>query len=168
LLRELSVRGLEHLSGEEDYGFYPRVRVDISRVEAVGQAGGVLLTETVRASGVDILLAQSLARWRKPLAVHDPAKVILDLALSLAVGGDCLADVGVLRGEPGVFGRVASDPTVSPTIDTLANDALLVLAAIDGARAEARSRVRSMAGEQAPDHHVDAKTHWWSTSMPPW
>jgi hypothetical protein len=47
-------------------GFYPRVRVDISRVEAVGQAGGVLLTETVRASGVDILLAQSLARWRKP------------------------------------------------------------------------------------------------------
>jgi hypothetical protein len=40
-----------------------------------------------------------------------------DLALALALGGDCLADVTVLRAEPGVFGPVASDPTVSRTLD---------------------------------------------------
>ena len=137
-------------------GFYPRVRVDTSGVAAVGQAGGVLLTETVRAAGLDIVLSQSLARWRKPLAVHDPAKVIIDLALALALGGDCLADVGVLRGQPGVFGRVASDPTVSRTIDTLANDAAAALAAIDAARAQARAVVWALAGDQAPDHGVDA------------
>jgi hypothetical protein len=69
------------------------------------------------------LLSAGLARWRKPTAVHDPAKIILDLALSLAVGGDCLADIAVLRAEPSLFGRVASDPTVSRTIDALAADA---------------------------------------------
>ena len=56
-----------------------------------------MLTETVRVSGLDAALSAGLARWRKPLAVHDPAKVLLDLALSLALGGDCLADVGARR-----------------------------------------------------------------------
>ncbi|HZW42940.1 MAG TPA: transposase, partial [Dermatophilaceae bacterium] len=136
--------------------FYPRVHVDTSDSAAVGQAGGVLLTEAVRASGLDTALSASLAPWRKPLAVHDPAKVVLDLALSLAVGGDCLADVAVLRAEPGVFGAVASDPTVSRTIDVLAGDAPAALAAIDAARAQARATVWALAGQHAPDHGADA------------
>ena len=45
----------------------------------------------------------------------------------------------MLRAEPGVFGRVASDPTVSRSIDALAADAAAVLAAIDTARAAARA-----------------------------
>jgi len=139
-------------------GCYPRVRVDTSRVAAVGQAGGVLLTETVRVSGLDQALSAGLSRWRKPLATHDPAKVLLDLALSLALGGDCLADVSVLRAEPDVFGRVASDPTVSRTLSTLAGDADRVLAAVEHARAAARTRVWALAGDQAPDHGADAET----------
>jgi hypothetical protein len=137
-------------------GFYPRVRVDTSRTCAVGQAGGVLLSETVRASGLDVGLSAGLGRWRKPLATHDPAKVLLDVALTLAVGGDCLADVAVLRAEPGVFGRVASDPTVSRTITALAGDVDRVLAAVEQARAAARARVWGLAGEAAPDREVDA------------
>jgi hypothetical protein len=38
---------------------------------------------------------------------------VLDVALALALGGDCLADVAVLRAEPALFALVASDPTVS-------------------------------------------------------
>jgi len=120
---------------KQSTGFYPRPRVDTAKVAAVGQAGGVLLTQTVRAAGLDVALSAALTRWGKPLAVYDPGKVITDLALSLALGGDCLADVGVLRGEPGVYGRVASDPTVSRTITALAKDAGAALAAIDTARA---------------------------------
>ena len=41
----------------------------------------------------------------------------------MALGWDCMADVNLLRAEPGMFGRVASDPTVSRLIDTLAADA---------------------------------------------
>jgi len=139
-------------------GFYPRVRVDTSRTSAVGQAGGVLLVETVRTAGVDAALSAELRRWRKPAAVHDPAKVLLDVALTLALGGDCLADVNLLRGEPGVFGRVASDPTVSRTIAALAGDVDRVLAAVEKARAAGRARVWALAGDETPDHAADAAT----------
>src|SRR4051794_15257215 len=135
-------------------GFYPRARVDTAKVSAVGQAGGVLLTETVRAAGLDVGLSAALAPWRKPLAGHDPGKVVLDRALPRALGGDCLADVALLRAEPGVYGLVASDPTVSRTITALAKDAPAALAAIDPARAVARARVWALAGEHAPDHQA--------------
>ncbi len=121
--------------------FYPRVQVDTTGCAAVRQAGGVLLTDTIRAAGLDRALSEALARWRKPTAVHDPAEVVLDLAVSLALGGDCLADVAVLRAEPGLFGPVASDPTISRTIDALAADAATALAAIEVARVTARARV---------------------------
>jgi Transposase DDE domain group 1 len=136
--------------------FYPRVHVDTSGVPAVGQAGGVLLCGTVAAAGLDTALSAALSPWRRPLAIHDPGKVVLDLALMLALGGDCLADIGLLRAEPGVYGRVASDPTVSRTVDALAADAPAALRAIDAARAVARARVWALAGEHAPDHDVDA------------
>jgi hypothetical protein len=137
-------------------GFYPRPDVDGAGTQVVSQAGALLLTGTIAAVGLDRALSTALQAWRPRLAVHDPAKVLLDLALGLAVGGDCLADVAVLRAEPGVFGLVASDPTVSRTIDRLADDADRVLAAIDTARAAARARVWALAGDRAPDHGTDA------------
>jgi len=54
-------------------GFYPHLRVDTTSSGAVGQAGGVLLTETIAACGLGVALSSALAPWRKPLAVHDPA-----------------------------------------------------------------------------------------------
>src|SRR3712207_4582480 len=90
------------------------------------------------AVGLDAALSAALARWRRPLARHDPGKIVLDLAISLAMGGDCLADIGQLRAHPQVFGAVASDPTVSRCLDTLAADAPAALAAIAAARAAAQ------------------------------
>jgi hypothetical protein len=69
------------------------------------RCGRIELTETVRAVGLDDALSAALARWRSPHAVHDPRKVVLDLAVTLALGGDCLAYVAVLRAVPGRFGR---------------------------------------------------------------
>lgn len=56
--------------------------------------------------------------------------------LAVALGGGCLADVAMLRAEPAVFGPVASDPTVSRLIDTLAASEERALRAIRAARAE--------------------------------
>lgn len=137
-------------------GLYPRVRVDAAGSGVVSQAGGLLLTEAVCVGGLDVELSRALAPWRKPLARHDPAKIVTDLAIMLGLGGDCLADIAVLRAAPEVFGAVASDPTVSRTIDALAIDAARVLAAIDAARAAARARVWALAGGHAPDAGVDA------------
>ena len=72
------------------------------------------------------------------------------------MGGDCLADIALLRAEPGIYGPVASDPAVSRTIDALAADAPAALKAVNAARATARAAVWSLAGEHAPDHAVDA------------
>ena len=141
---------------KKDTGVYPRPDIDTAGTQVVAHAGTVLLTETITRVGLDRALSTALSRWRPRLAVHDPAKVLLDLALGLAVGGDCLADVAVLRSEPGVFGLVASDPTVSRTIDRLAQDATAALAAIDTARAAARARAWRLAGDHAPDHGIDA------------
>jgi Transposase DDE domain group 1 len=135
-------------------GFYPCSAVDTAGSQVVSQAGGVLLTETVRAVGLDRALSDALGRWRHPHAVHDPAKIVLDLAVALALGGDCLADIALLRAEPGVYGRVASDPTVSRTLDRLADDAVAALRAIYTARAAARARAWELAADHAPDHDI--------------
>jgi hypothetical protein len=136
--------------------YYPRVRVDGTGRGVVSHAGGVLLTQTIRTAGLDQALSAALAPWRKPMAVHDPGKVVLDLAVALGLGGDCLADVALLRSEPGVFGLVASDPTVSRTIDALAKDAPTALRAIHAARAAARARVWALAGTRSPAAGISA------------
>jgi Transposase DDE domain group 1 len=139
-------------------GFYPRIQVDTTNSGAVGQAGGVLLTETIAAAGLGLAMSAALSGWRKPLAVHDAAKVILDLAVTLALGGDCLADMALLRSEPGLYGQVASDATVSRTISALAADAPAALAAIDIARAVARKQAWKLAGSHAPNHGASARS----------
>jgi hypothetical protein len=135
---------------KKSIGFYPRARVEGGGHRVVSQAGAVLLVETVRKSGLDDAISAALTPWRKPRAVHDPGKILLDVALATALGGDCLADVGVLRAEPEVFGPVASDPTVSRLIDALAAAGPKALTAIRSARAEARRRVWELAGASGP------------------
>lgn len=132
-------------------GSYPRVRVEGDGRGVVSHAGAVLLVETVRKTGLDEAISGALAPWRKPRAVHDPGKILLDVALAVALGGDCLADVGMLRAEPSVFGPVASDSTVSRLIDTLAASGKHALTAIRTARAQVREYVWKLAGETAPD-----------------
>jgi hypothetical protein len=56
-----------------------------------------------------------------------------------------------------VFGQVASDPTVSRLIDTLAADAPAALAAINTARASVRARVWELAGTDTPDDGTTAR-----------
>ncbi|GAB2906514.1 hypothetical protein GCM10027075_02760 [Streptomyces heilongjiangensis] len=132
-------------------GSYPCVRIEGGGRAVVSQAGGVLLVETVRKAGLDTAISAALTPWRKARAVHDPGKVLLDVALAVALGGDCLADVGMLRAEPAVFGPVASDPTVSRLIDTLAASGEKALRAIRAARAEVRRHVWRLADREAPD-----------------
>jgi hypothetical protein len=49
----------------------------------------------------------------------DPGNVVADLAVTLALGGDCLADIAILRIAPELFGPIASNPTVSRLINAL-------------------------------------------------
>jgi hypothetical protein len=116
----------------------------------VSQAGGLLLTRTLRVTGLDCGLDAALERWRAPRALHSPGKIVADLAVALALGGDCLADVAMLRGQPELFGTVASDPVISRLVARLAADAPRALKAIRAARADARQQAWELAGEAAP------------------
>ncbi len=117
------------------------VVVDSGRESLVSSAGGLLLRQTLDCSGLDKAMSAALAPWRASRAVHDPAKVLIDVAIAVALGGDCAADVAVVRAQPEVFGQVASDATVSRLITTLADDVDAAIAAIRAARAVARQRV---------------------------
>jgi len=130
--------------------WYPRLAAKTGRSRSVAAGGGLLLTETIRASGLDAGMRQALAGWMAPTAVHEPGKVLLDLALAVACGGDCLADLGVIRGEPGVYGRVASDPVASRLVDRLGGRADKVERLVGKAIAGARARVWGLAGDKAP------------------
>ncbi len=105
----------------------------------MSSSGGALLSAAARATGLARGLSAALAPWRAPRSRHDPGKVVLDLAVAIALGGDCLADVAVVRAQPDLFGSVASDPTVSRLIDALAAEVDAALSAIGRARAAARS-----------------------------
>jgi len=133
---------------------YPPLKVDTTAKRVVSNAGAVLLVATAGKIGLDRALSAALTPWRKQWAVLDPGKILLDLAISVAIGGDCLADISALRSEPAVFGRVASDPTVSRLIDALAATPQASLAAINQARVAARERVWKLAGKHAPDYQI--------------
>jgi hypothetical protein len=128
----------------------PKIAVSADGSGIISQAGSVLLIRTLQVTGLDRQLSAGLQRWRAPRAVHDPGKIIADLAAAVALGGDCLADIAMLRAEPGLSGPVASDPVVSRLIAQLAADAPRALKAIRGARAAARERAWALAGDAAP------------------
>ena len=113
-------------------GLYPSVVVKSGDVPAVGLAGARLLTETIRVTSLDASLSKALSSWRGSWAVHDPGKIMADLAVCVALGGRCLSDLSLLRCDKEVFGPVASDPTVSRLVGTLADHVEVVEAAEAG------------------------------------
>ena len=128
----------------------PKITVSCDGRGVVSQAGALLLAEAARVTGLGEGLSAGLARWRAPRAVHDPGKILTDLAVALALGGDCLADIAVLRSQPELAGPVASDPVVSRLVTALAADTPRALRAIRRARAAARERAWALAGDRGP------------------
>jgi len=131
-----------------------RVHVAAGSESLISSSGLSLLAQTASVSGLSDELSAGLARWRKPTAVHDPGKVVLDLALAIAAGGDCLADVSLVRAQPELFGQVASDPTVSRLVDVLGTDPVAAVAAVRAARASARAKVWDQRSPFADDDTV--------------
>src|SRR5699024_7647373 len=112
--------------------------------------GGRLLTETHRATGLGQAMSAQMVRWRKPRALHDTAKICTDLAMALALGGDCAADGALRRTQPDLYGPAASEPTTSRTLTALAAQPGQAIAAVRAARATARQRVWQLAGDTPP------------------
>jgi hypothetical protein len=117
--------------------------LDAGRESLISFSGALLIQRTIAVTGLDRGLSVALAPWRPDRARHDPGKVLLDLATTLALGGDCVADIAALRAQPALFGPVASDPTISRLVAGLAGDVDAAVAAVRAARSAARARVWS-------------------------
>jgi hypothetical protein len=129
------------------------VGVETGGESLISSAGAALLLKSAQVSGLSKELSRVLSPWRAARSVHDPGKTVLDLAVTVALGGDCLADAALVRAQHELFGTVASDPTISRLIDTLGEDSAAVIAAIRTARAAARATVwahRSPVGLSGP------------------
>jgi hypothetical protein len=119
----------------------------------VSHAGAVLLAETADRVGLTRALSVSLAGVRERRGRHDPGRVIRDLAVMLADGGDCLADLRVVRDQEPLFGPVASDTTAFRLIDRVAAEPGL-LDGLRAARAKARKRAWEL-GARPKDLTID-------------
>ena len=105
----------------------------------VSHAGAGLLAEVADRVGLTRELSGALAGVRERRGRHEPGRVIRDLAVMLADGGDCLSDLRAVRDQEPLFGSVASDSTAFRLLDRIAGDPGL-LDAIRNARARARER----------------------------
>lgn len=113
------------------------------------RAGTALVAGVADRLGLTAGLSEALRGVRERRSRHDPGRVVRDLALTLADGGDCLGDLRALRDQEALFGEVASDATAWRTIAALDQDRLR---ALRGARAQARRRVWEQAG--APERVI--------------
>ena len=105
----------------------------------VSHAGSALLAQVADETGLTPALSRGLSPMRERRSGHDPGRVVRDLAVMLADGGDCLADLGAVRDQAPLFGAVASDSTAFRALDRIARDPAL-LDALRAARARARER----------------------------
>ena len=119
-----------------------RVRVEVTADGdgVVGHAGALLLAELADRLGLPGELERWAGRGQPSRARHRTGRVLTDLAVMLADGGDCLSDLAALRDQPEVFGVVASTPTAWRVLERLALVGERGLAGVRVARARARSR----------------------------
>jgi hypothetical protein len=104
----------------------------------VSHAGVALLVELADRAGLTEALSGALADTRERRSAHDPGRVLRDVAVMLADGGDCVTDMAAFEGQERLFGARASETTTHRVLKSV-DEALL--ARVRAARAEARARV---------------------------
>jgi hypothetical protein len=86
-----------------------------------GHAGAALLAELADRLGLTAALGWRAGQF-KTRRRHQAGRVLRDLAVLLADGGDCLSDLAVLRDQPELFGSVASTATAWRVVEQVACD----------------------------------------------
>jgi hypothetical protein len=111
----------------------------------VSHAGTALLGQVADKLGLTQALSVRLAAIKQRRRGHDPGRVIRDLAVMLADGGECVSDLGAVREQEALFGSVASDSTAFRTVEKIASTPGL-LEALRAAHAGARARFWGLRG----------------------
>jgi len=111
----------------------------------VSRAGSALVAGVADKVGLTSALSLHLAELKTRRSGHDVGRVVRDLAVMLADGGDCLADLAALQDQGLLFGQMASTSTAFRVIDRIASDPD-GLQRLRTAHAVARSRAWKLLG----------------------
>ncbi len=121
----------------------PAARLETVEVAADGEglvshSGVALLVELADRVGLTAALSEALAQARERRSAHDPGRVLRDVAVMLADGGDCVTDIDAYQGQERLFGARASETTTHRVLKSVDEP---LLAGVRAARAKARARV---------------------------
>ena len=111
----------------------------------MSNAGTSPLVQFADKLGLTRALSTRLAGLKQRRRGHDPGRVIRDLAVMLADGGECVSDLGGVREQEAPFGSVAFDSTAFRTVEKIATTPRL-LDALRAAHARARARFWELRG----------------------
>jgi DDE family transposase len=126
------------------------VSVSADGTGVVSHVGTRLLADVAAVSGLPEALDDAAGGRRRRRSAHTPGRVLTDLAVLLADGGETITDLAVLRDQPGLFGTVASTATAWRVLDSVDDE---VLDELKRARSVARERawmLRAEAGRPVP------------------
>jgi Transposase DDE domain group 1 len=115
-----------------------RLRVTGGDASTAQQVGAHMLGGLADQLGLSWAYSAAVPCSGERAPVHDRGRLLAQVAVMLANGGRCVADMATLRDQPALFGTVASDPTIWRCFDTIDPG---VLDALRAARAEARAAV---------------------------
>ena len=113
------------------------LRVTADGTQVVSHVGTALLRMLADRAGLTGALSAALTRTGV-FPVHDRGRVLVDLAVLIADGGEAICDIDVLRHQGEVFGPVASDTTVWRALNEIGPAQLRRIAV---ARAKVRARM---------------------------
>jgi len=126
----------------------PKLTVSGDGTGVVAHAGSRLLADLADVTGLTGAFTDALAGLRRRDTGHDPGRVAVDVAVTLADGGETISDLAVLRDQPEVFGPVASAPTAWRVLASIGE---AELAGLHAARAAARELAWAQAVETGRD-----------------
>ena len=117
----------------------------------VSHAGSRLLADLADQTTLTAQLSAVFTHRTAPQTAHDPGRVLTDLAVMIADGGECISDIATLADQPGVFGPVGSDSTCWRVLNSItAADLDDIAAARAAARAVAWAQRAELTGQALP------------------
>jgi len=126
-----------------------RVKVMVGDRHTASMVGAHLLGEIADRCGLTSAYSSAVPWAGERAPGQDRGRLLVQVTMMLASGGRCVAEMAALRDQPGLFGDVASGPTIWRALDAIDDE---VLVALRRGRAAARERVWEAGG--APDEIV--------------
>jgi Transposase DDE domain group 1 len=115
----------------------------------VSHVGARLLADLADRTTLTGQLSGMFAGRTAPQTAHDPGRVLVDVAVMLADGGECISDIATLADQSDLFGAVGSDSTCWRVLDSVGVADLGALAAARAAAREVAWAQRAEATGQA-------------------